>query len=89
VVDRGGRQRRLDGLDTCREHVPEEEEEDACRRRGQERARGRRQDADPADRQADEDGEPGDCAEDEDLGLGHVVRTSTFGVRHTLHSLGR
>src|SRR6188472_86537 len=50
VVDRGGRQRRLDRLDAGGEHVPEEEEEDARRGRGQKRACSRRQGADPADR---------------------------------------
>jgi hypothetical protein len=67
--------RRLDRLDAVREHVPEQEQEDAGRERRQGRAHLRRGAAVAAERQAEEDREPGDRAEDERLRRAHVRQT--------------
>ena len=67
VVERG-----LNRIDRRREHVPEEEEEDAGRGRPEERLRGRGDVAHPRERQTEEDGEAGNRAEREDLGGAHV-----------------
>ena len=63
----------LDRLDRPGEHVPEQEEEDARRKRAHPRTRGGAEIAQPSHRQPEEDRPAGDRAEEERLGGGHEV----------------
>ena len=71
VVERGGVERGLDRLDSGRQHVPEEEEQDARRGRAEQRAGPGREVLQAARGEAEEDRQPGDRPEYENLSLRH------------------
>ena len=80
-------ERRLDRLDRRGEDVPEQEEQDPGRGRGEERLHRRRHAPHPGHRQAEEDRQAGDRAEEEDLGCAHLLRAFLPAVvRVTLHT---
>jgi hypothetical protein len=72
----------FDRADRVREDVPEQEDQDSRRARGEQRLHADGDAAHARERQAEEDREAGDCAEDECLGGAHrpVVRLTLHAV---------
>jgi hypothetical protein len=79
-------ERALDRLDTVREDVDEEEEQDAGGDRAQPGAQSEPRALQPAERQAEEDGRAGQGAEGEDLRSGNGQALLRNAVRDALQT---